>query len=154
RRNRLGEAVLGRRRDEAALILHKILTGSIYSDRDVRWTPLSRDQGVILCSGDNRVWQALRAALLEMGIIECDGKYEIDIKCYEYRLTATWEERDISRYKPSDPGITARLDEINQKSRECSSNPRPPVADFLEGWVRSLRLDETEAARAIARIED
>src|SRR5262245_46095761 len=127
RRKRLDEAVLQGRRDEAALILHKIITGSVFCDHDDRWTPLSRDQGVFLCGGNNRVWQGLRRALLDGGIIECDGDCKVGVKCYNYRLTATWEERDISRYRPSDPGVTARLAEIYRRNRGRSSKSRPPV---------------------------
>ena len=109
---------------------------------------------MILCGGDNRAWQGLRAALLEGGVIECDCVSEVGVKCYDYRLTAAWEERDISRYTPGDPGITGRLVEIYRKDCEHRLEPRAPVAEFLEDWVRRLRLDETEADRAIAGIED
>ncbi len=146
-------APLWKHRDEAALVLHKIITGSACSDPEHRWAPLSCRQGAILCGGNNRLWQALRAILLEAGIIEHDGVYEVGVKCYDYRLTAPWEARGIDRYTPTDPDVTVRLAKLYEKIRGRSSKSRSPVAEFLEGWVRLLELDETEADRAIANIE-
>jgi hypothetical protein len=60
----------------------------------------------------------------------------------------------MSRYTPRDPGVVGRLALAHRLEREQASRSRPPVADFLEGWVRAVRLDDAQARRAVAGIEN
>lgn len=143
--------------DGAKLILHRVVTGSMKSARDDRFAGMSYEEAAVLADGW-RTWEAMSDAFQDKGVLECDGRAEIGIKSFGWRLTDRWEAAPIERYIPRDPAVLGRLAEADAKARANrkdgpSGKARLPAHDHYQGWVERLALDDGDAALAVARIE-
>jgi hypothetical protein len=139
--------------DDAALILHRVTTGSYYKNQD-RWTGIGSREGAVL-AGHRRIWEAGREAFLSRGVIECDGEAERGRKTFDYRLTDRWANAPLERYR-LDPttgqDLLDRLAKARETARTCEPQERHPSYDHFERWLQPVLLDEADARRVIDRM--
>jgi hypothetical protein len=92
-----------------------------------------------------RDYQHYLRYLVETGVLECDGRYEVGRKCKGYRYSETY------RTKPTTDQITnLRLIASNQKWVSRVNQPALESYPVLLPWLDGLELDEQAA---LARIE-
>jgi hypothetical protein len=129
----------------AEYLVHLIVRGRVLRrDDEDGWVPLKVAylREVI----PNRVVGKVRMALMNAGIIECDGRYIKGEKSMGYRLTSQYRV-SARRAVCSDTRVAAKVAKV--RGTNFRTDTRLPVHEHLLGWLRELNIDAREA-KAIA----
>ncbi len=132
--------------DSARYILHRIIWGRVLK----RTTP----DGYVPLKWDylrtvipDRILKRLKQALVEAGVIECDGRYIEGRKSFGYRLRSPYREAAIVRTAVTD-GRTA--ERIQENRRAESKKVRLDVHRYLRRQFVRLEIHLAAALESLA----
>jgi hypothetical protein len=134
-------------RDSEAVraIVHKVITGG--ANRKGLWAPFSFGDGVHLVGRRN--WDRSRKSLTESLVFECDETYIRGVRSMRYRLLPPWNDAPIVQHELQDLDLAKRLTGLDDSGREQWESSH----EFLEGWLRGLRVQEGPIRRLICRLD-
>jgi hypothetical protein len=129
------------------VFISRILTSHVAADRG-GWTPVRREEArAVLAS-----WEPKRARMEQVGLIECDHRYERGVKAFHFRLGPEWRSRPIRHRKTDDPETLRLWLAIRGIRPEVVSEPADPIKDHLDSWLRRMALDRETIEKGMARV--
>ena len=122
--------------DSARYFLHRIIWGNVQKARTLEgYVPLKFDylKDVI----PSRALKPLKTALIDNGVIECDGYYQEGVKSLGFRLTPEYRAARITRIALA--GKTAT--KLATVRRAEAKKLRLPVHRYLRNHLNQLEID-------------
>ena len=112
------------------------------------WFPLRKEAMKPLFGRSGR-WNEIRHLLLDLEILECDGRYQIGEKAKWYRVGPTLQEHAVHLVTLRDQRLLARIGaaEAMRKHRTAWG----PAHDHLARWLREARVDPATARRWVSQ---
>lgn len=137
---------LRRYADAARYFLHRIVWGHLLRKRTLdQFVPLKFDY--LRAAIPDRVIRPLKEALIEKGVVECDGQYIEGRKSLGYRLAEKYRSDRIIRFELTD---RKTAEKVHRNRGAKYKKVRLDVHRWLRSQFRRLDIDLTGALNCLA----